>query len=192
MKTGTMVGKYPAFVAAYDPQTRLCRVEIPGVTDGADVFPEADFEYPIGDKSEHTEIRILVGDRVWIEFEAGDPRYPIITGYRPKRVGNEVGTRRWHHANIETDADQSQVHTAGTSYAISVGGTTVVIEPSRVTITATAEVAIVAPVTAIDGDVTVSGDVTVQGDVRAGPISLRTHRTSLVQSGNGTGGPPVP
>jgi hypothetical protein len=105
----TLPARVPGIVASYDPDTRICTVEIPGITDGATQFPEAEIEYPIGDKSansaHNTEIEILAGDLVWLAFENGDARYPIITGYRNPRSGNPSGTRRWHHANIELVAD---------------------------------------------------------------------------------------
>jgi hypothetical protein len=98
-------GRYPAVVKSYGASTRTCRVEIPGITDGADEFPEAEIEYPVGDRSKDgdysTEIEILSGDTVWVAFEAGDPRYPIITGFRNPRAGNSIETRRFHHANME-------------------------------------------------------------------------------------------
>lgn len=101
--------RVPGIVRGYDPDTRMCPVEIPGITDGAVQLPLAEIEYPIGDKSansaHNTEIEILAGDTVWLAFENGDPRYPIITGYRNPRSGNPSGTRRWHHANIEMVAD---------------------------------------------------------------------------------------
>lgn len=107
---GLYPGRYPAIVRSYDAQKRTCRIEIPGLTDGGDVFPEAEIEYPIGDKSCHgsypTEIEILPGDTVWIAFEGGDPRYPIITGYRNPQSGNAVEWRRWHHKNIEMIGDE--------------------------------------------------------------------------------------
>lgn len=100
-----MPGKYPAFVRGYDAQKRTCRVEIPGLTDGGSLLPEAEIEYSIGDKSRSgdfaTEIEMLAGDPVWIEFIGGDPRYPIITGYRNPQAGNSVDWRRWHHKNME-------------------------------------------------------------------------------------------
>lgn len=103
-----MQGKWPGIIRKFDTVARQYRVEIPGVTDGADVLPLAEMEYPIGDKSKHekfaTEIEILEGDKVWLEFERGDPRYPIITGYRNDRSVNSTEWRRWHHANIELNA----------------------------------------------------------------------------------------
>lgn len=117
----SLSGKWPGIIRAYDPSRREVRVEIPGLTDGAQELPIAEIEYPIGDKSRHTEIRILVGDEVWLEFLRGDPRYPIITGWRCPAVGNDVGTRRWHHDNIESDADTDQLHTAGADYGILAG-----------------------------------------------------------------------
>lgn len=106
---GLMHGRYPAIVASYDKAKRTCRVKIPPLTDGAEVFPEAEIEYPIGDKSRagdfETEIEILAGDPVWVAFIGGDPRYPIITGWRNPQSGNSANWRRWHHANIELLAD---------------------------------------------------------------------------------------
>jgi len=109
MDYGLMPGRYPAIVRDYNQARRTCRVEIPGLTDGGDVLPEAEIEYPIGDKSRAgantTEIEITPGDTVWIAFIGGDPRYPVITGYRNPQAGNSGDWRRWHHANMELLAD---------------------------------------------------------------------------------------
>lgn len=67
-------GKYPAIVTHYDPATRLCRVKLPSIAENADVDPQAEIAYPLGDKPKikdgtvTTEIEILVGDDVWVEF----------------------------------------------------------------------------------------------------------------------------
>lgn len=117
MEYGLMPGRYPAIVKTYNQARRTCRVEIPGLTDGGDVLPEAEIEYPIGDKSRsgkwETEIEILPGDTVWVSFIGGDPRYPIITGWRNPQSGNSVDWRRWHHKNIEHIADQLMIELAG-------------------------------------------------------------------------------
>lgn len=131
MEYGLMPGRYPAIVKTYNQARRTCRVEIPGLTDGGDVLPEAEIEYPIGDKSRAgtntTEIEITPGDTVWVAFIGGDPRYPIITGYRNPQSGNSADWRRWHHANIELIADAEM--------RLVVGGTSVVITPAGITIT---------------------------------------------------------
>ncbi len=131
MEYGLMPGRYPAIVKTYNQARRTCRVEIPGLTDGGDVLPEAEIEYPIGDKSRvganTTEIEITPGDTVWVAFIGGDPRYPIITGYRNPQSGNSADWRRWHHANIELIADAEM--------RLVVGGTSVVITPAGITIT---------------------------------------------------------
>lgn len=109
MSYGTMPGRYPAIVKTYDQARRTCRIEIPGITDGGDVLPEAEIEYPVGDKSRDgtytTELEILAGDTVWVAFIGGDPRYPIITGYRNPQAGNSADWRRYHHANYELITD---------------------------------------------------------------------------------------
>lgn len=106
-------GLWPGVVSSYQPAARTCRVEIPGVTDGSDVRPEAVFNNPLGDNASTTEIRILPGDPVWLMFEGGDPRYPIIMGYRTPRSGNSAGWRRWHHSNIQLTAENQFVITVG-------------------------------------------------------------------------------
>jgi len=132
MDYGLMPGRYPAVVKSYDQSRRTCRVEIPGLTDGGDVLPEAEVEYSIGDKSRsgqfETEIEILPGDTVWIAFIGGDPRYPIITGYRNPQTSNSVDWRRWHNKNIEMLAD-------GT-LRLAVGASEIVMTPDSVTIRA--------------------------------------------------------
>jgi hypothetical protein len=99
-------GKYPAVIESYQASTRRARVSIKGITDGSDLLPEADVMYPVGDKYGHTDIRLLAGDKVWIEFtNGGDARYPLIVGYRNPESGNAVGCRKWHHDAMELTAD---------------------------------------------------------------------------------------
>jgi hypothetical protein len=130
MDYGLMPGRYPAIVRGYNPARRTCRVEIPGLTDGADVLPEAELEYGIGDKSRsgqfETEIEILPGDTVWIAFIGGDPRYPIITGYRNPQSGNSIDWRRWHHPNMELLADGTM--------RLAVGPSEIVLTPDGIAI----------------------------------------------------------
>lgn len=100
---------FPAFIHSVevnDRKQRLYRVRIPGLTDGAAVQPRAKVMQSLGDKSDDTEIRILPGDPVWLAFERGDTRAPIIVGYRTRHDdANVVGWRRWAHDNIQFTAD---------------------------------------------------------------------------------------
>lgn len=167
-------GRYPATVKSYDPARRTCRVEIPGITDGGEVMPEAEIEYPLGDKSKATanatEIEILPNDLVWVEFIGGDPRYPVITGNRNPQTGNDVGWRRWHHANVGMAAtDDFTVHA------------------KRISITATESITLTAPSITEKGDVAISdGTLTHQG-VNVG----FDHGHLYVKTGADISGPPV-
>ncbi len=122
---GTMPGRYPAIVRTYNQARRTCRIEIPGLTDGAEVYPEAEIEYPIGDKARsgqyETELEILPGDTVWISFIGGDPRYPIITGYRNPQTGNSADWRRYHHKNSEVLTDEMMHFDSGVSFHVDAG-----------------------------------------------------------------------
>lgn len=158
MEYGIMPGRYPAIVKSYSQARRTCRIEIPGLTDGGDVFPEAEIEYPIGDKSRAgantTEIEILPGDAVWVSFILGDPRYPIITGYRNPQAGNSADWRRWHHANMELLADTLMKMIAGGDFLIK-SGTHVTVQAPKVTVDS--------PETTCTGNLTVNGKLTYQG-----------------------------
>lgn len=134
-------GKYPAVIHSYNEAAKRCMIEIPGMTDGS--YIEAELSFPLSDSSTHTSLRILEGDLCWIEFVGGDPKFPLITGFRPKNSGSVVDYRRFHHKHFETDADETQKHTAGTTYRIEagtsatviVGENTIVADTSKIVLT---------------------------------------------------------
>lgn len=190
---GLMVGKYPAVVQSYSAASRECRVHIPGLTDGGDVGLLAEIEYPIGDRSKGqnpTEIEILEGDLIWVEFEAGDPSKPIITGWRNATSGNSVGWRRWHHANIELLAEQVMN----------------LIAKGAITIKSDVSVTVDTPETICTGNLTVQKQLTYLGGMsgsggsgaafEGGSITHNGkriddgHTHGDVQPGNGTTSPP--
>lgn len=149
MDYGMMPGRYPAIVKTYDKIKRTCRIEIPGLTNSAGLFLEAEIEYPIGDKSKDgihaTEIEITPDDTVWISFIGGDPRYPIITGWRNAQSGNGVDWRRFHHANIELLAD--------TLFKIIAGGDVLIKTATKIEVQADATL-----------DITAKGAITINTD----------------------------
>lgn len=162
---------YPAFVRSVDRERREIRVEIPPYTDGASEWPIAEMCYPIGDDSPNTEIRVVVGMPVYVAFRGGDERYPIIMGHRPVNVGNEVGTRRWNHDNIEHNSDDNHTINAGkvvsvnaesivldarTSIQLKVGGTLIELTAELIKHVSAAH-EIQGPVTQTGGDITSDG-----------------------------------
>jgi hypothetical protein len=100
-------GLHPAKVVEYDHLTRLCLVDIEGISTGGDDFLQAEIMYSIGDKSHNTEVEILPDDLVWVRFHGGDPRYPIIVGYRTLNEGASTDNRRfWRNKNIKIEVDE--------------------------------------------------------------------------------------
>ena len=181
MEYGLMPGRYPAIVKTYNQARRTCRIEIPGLTDGGDVLPEAEIEYPIGDKSRAgtntTEIEITPGDTVWVAFIGGDPRYPIITGYRNPQAGNFVDWRRWHHKNMELLADLLMKLIAGGDILIQSG--------SKITLKAP-EVVLDTPQTTLTGNESVAGGLAVAG-AGAGTATSITGNVSVNGNIDATG-----
>ena len=181
MEYGLMPGRYPAIVRSYDQNRRTCRVEIPGLTDGGDVLPEAELEYSLSDKSRvgnyATEVEILAGDTVWVAFVGGDSRYPIVTGYRNGQAGNSVDWRRFHHRNLELLADQLMNFIAGNDLLVK-SGTHVTVQAPRVTIDS--------PQTDVTGKLTVQGLLTYAGGMSGsgGSGSAATITGNVTVEGN--------
>ena len=196
-----MMFKYPAVVVSYDANTRLAKIKLEPLDDGADTQLDAELLYPLGDKS-NTAIEVLAGDFVWVEFEQGDPRYPIIVGYRNQRTGNDDLTRRYHHhGNFEILADnlikiKGNVKVIVESETVEVIATTVNVTANNTNINS---VVAITGNTSITGNLTVAGaisgtggsgasiagNVTVSnGDVVADGISLKTHTHPYTDDGN--------
>lgn len=196
-----MMFKYPAVVMSYDANTRLAKIKLEPLDDGADTQLEAELCYPLGDKS-NTAIEILENDPVWVEFEQGDPRYPIIVGYRNKRTGNDDLTRRYHHhGNFEILADniikiKGNVKVIVESATVEVIATTANITASNTNITSlvniTGNTSITGNLTVAGaisgtggGGASIAGNVTVSsGDVVADGKSLKTHTHPYTDNGS--------
>lgn len=181
-----------AIIRGYNAQTRRVKVEILGLTDGSEEFPEAELEYPLGDDTTETEIRLM--PLVWVDFINDDMRYPIVTGNRCKNAGNDTEWRRFKHENIQLEAFNDLVLTVGNNLEITVqgatnlsgtgdvtiesgttvlvkaGGSTVSITDSNVTIESTA-VDINAATTTVNGGLIVQGLTTLNGGLASTGIN---------------------
>ncbi len=78
---------------------------------------------------------------------------------------------------VSTSAAQLRSDDGATFVSVAPGGAVAITAPAGLTINA---------------DVVVNGKVTTTGDVKAGTISLQTHRHTGVQEGSGTSGGPTP
>jgi len=107
-----------------------------------------------------------------------------LLGFRsqPRVIGNISSTA----AQLRTDDGAAFVEVDSSTHAIN--ATT----SGAATVSAQGNITMSAPLVTINGDVKVNGRVDTTGDVKAGTISLMTHRTSGVTAGGGTSGVPVP
>lgn len=197
---------YPAIIREYNRPTRQCRIEIPGMTDGAEVFPLAECLQPLGDRTEDNEIRLKVGDRVYVQFLNGDPRHPLIVGFRAKNASNNIGRRHLEQDNIHTISDETQLHEAGTSYTTTAGtsqshtaettflieaGTEIKLKVGGTTLTLTAgAIAAIATAISAQGAVTIDGAVAqTNGDITSDGTSVQNH-THTAQGATAVTTPP--
>lgn len=177
------MARYPAIVKEYIPEKHQARVEILGYTDGDNKYPLAEIEYPAGDKFNHTEIRILAGDSVWVDFINDDPFYPIITGYRNPETGNVNKWRRFHHENMELESDSNMI-LRGENLLLNFKNITVVGDSEfKNTVTHQDKVTANAVISANEGINTDNGEAVsvdggmraINGDFEADGISLKKH-----------------
>lgn len=176
--------KWPAVIDSYNAETRLYRISIPGMTDGADALPEAEAIYALGDDSRETEVRIADGSEVWVEFMGGDARHGLILGYRQRRAGNVVDLRYWKQKNIELEADtdfyahagdsvringgQTVDIEAGDTLTLKVGGSTIVMTDSGISVT-TPQTSFVTDLATFSALVQVAGLLSANGGLAAVP-----------------------
>ncbi|WP_454667859.1 hypothetical protein [Acinetobacter calcoaceticus] len=98
-------GFWPARIVSVDRKGRTANVQISPITDGLESGIKATFQYAIGEDDFDTEIQILAGADVYVFFLQGDPYSPVISGYRSRGEGAEVGHRRIRQENIELLAE---------------------------------------------------------------------------------------
>lgn len=144
------------------------------------MYPLGDKPKPVGNAGKNggkaTEIEIMKGDAVWIEFIRGDPRYPLITGHRCTNVGNTFDTRRFNHKKIELVAE--------TNLRLVVGDDTFIEVKSN-------QVEITTPKLIINGAIEIKGEVVQKvGQISSNGIFMDQHVHEGVRPGSGLSGIP--
>lgn len=81
--------------------------------------------------------------------------------------------------------------TLGRTFTVLFNSMTIVVSPSGVSISASGSmpITLTAQTTVVNGDLHATGDV-ISGFGGSGQVNLRTHKTTLVQTGTGLSGPP--
>lgn len=208
---------HPAKLISYDKVNRTAKVAIAGLTDGVEDGITAMLAYPIGDDDLDTERELLPGADVWVFFEQGDTSMPVIAFYRRHGQGlATVDVRRIRQENIEVLA-RSTI-TLDAKDFVNIKAETVNIEASTINLKAddfnvTAETSVKGNISQVGnysmqgnqsitgsqtingsstsyGNQTINGSVSATVDVKAGGISLKSHKHGGVDTGGGsTSGP---
>ncbi|MDR6579963.1 phage baseplate assembly protein V [Pseudomonas extremaustralis] len=126
-----------------------------------------------------------IGDEVTVSFDSSDPNLGKVTA------------RHTNSLNLPMPVPSGEiwmVHQSGSLLKFNSDGTVTLHSAVAISYDAPAHQFTGGPVT-MDHTLTVTdstGIVVTGGDVKADTISLKLHRTSLVQPGTGTGGAPTP
>lgn len=168
-------GHYPATILSYDREKRRCMVSIEPFTRGSETGIEAQLAYSIADNDLKTEVKLTVGQEVWVFFEAGDLSCPVVAYSRGHGSGAEVGTRRIEQDKIELIATES--------IKLMVGDKAITLTESDATIDVK---------TRIKDDLDVDKTVTAETDVMAKGVSLVDHPHPGVMKGGASTEKPTP
>ena len=202
---------HPAVLVSYDATNRTAKVSIAGLTDGVEDGITAMIAYPIGDDDLDTERELLAGADVWVFFEQGDTSMPVIAFYRRHGQGRAaVNVRRIRQQNIELLARAQVTITANDLIFIKASQVTIegkvlikgdVTHKGNSTQTGNSSQtgnAIIQGNQTINGGHTVTGEsvshgnqtingsISATGDIKAGGISLKSHKHGGVDTGGGT------
>ena len=196
---------HPATLVSYDSTNRTAKVSIAGLTDGVEDGITAMLAYPIGDDDLDTERELIAGADVWVFFEQGDTSMPVVAFYRRHGQGRAaVNVRRIRQENIELLARAKVTITANDLIFIKAGQVTIegeVLIKGDVThkgnSNQTGNAAIqgnqtingshtVTGESVSHGNQTINGSISATGDIKAGGISLKSHKHGGVDTGGGT------
>ncbi|MGY2438550.1 Gp138 family membrane-puncturing spike protein [Pseudomonas sp. SDO52101_S400] len=108
----------------------------------------------------------------------------VLLGFRsqPRVIGGISGSA----AQLRTDDGAAFVEVDSVTHAINA------VTAGAALVSAQGNITLTAPLVTINGDVKVNGRVDSTGDVKAGTISLQTHKHTGVTAGGGTSGGPTP
>lgn len=180
----------PGVIDSVDSQARVVRVQIPGLTDGAQQYPEAEICYPVGEDSRETDRRIKPGALVWLDFVGGNPKYPIIIGYRCPQQGNAAGVHRTAQQRIEMLADTDMVLSAKDGVLTIKAGTKVVLDAGDLEFKGVAT--FLGPVT-LEKLLTLKlGLAATGGDIQHLGVSVGSRHTHISGAPGSPGGPVLP
>lgn len=201
-----MIGRV---VANNDPtQRQRVKIRVPNVLD----FPEDELPWVMplvqsgfGITNSAVTVAVpVVGSIAVVSFQNGELYYGILQGYVHYQSAAIPGELAGNYPNRRGFKDPGgnvfYIDISNNEVRFSTPTVTIMLRPNGdVQVTTSARIEMTAPGgmeitanTTINGDVQVNGKVDTTGDVKAGNISLQTHRTSGVTPGMGVSNVPIP
>lgn len=110
-----LYGFYPGKILSYSGDSKTVQVSIEPYTNGSEDGIQAKIAYPVGFTDADLELAIVDNPDVWVFFENGQFRNPVVGFFRTRRTGSSTGVLRLRQKSIELIADEIKFITAKTT-----------------------------------------------------------------------------
>lgn len=98
-------GFFPAKILSIADNKKTVQVSVDPYTNGAENGITAKLAYPVGFNDKDTELQIIGQPDVWVFFEGGQFKNPVVAFFRTHQTGSETGIFRLRHKKLEFYAD---------------------------------------------------------------------------------------
>lgn len=98
-------GFYPAKILSIANDRKTVQVSVEPYTNGLENGITAKLAYPVGFDDKDTELQIVGQPDVWVFFERGQFKNPVVSFFRTRQTGSVTGVFRLRHKKLEFYAD---------------------------------------------------------------------------------------
>lgn len=110
-----LFGFYPGKILSYSKSAKTVQVSIEPYTSGSENGITAKLAYPVGFTDSDLELSIVNNPDVWVFFENGQFKNPVVSFFRTKQSGSTQDVLRLRQKTIELIADEIKFITGQTT-----------------------------------------------------------------------------
>lgn len=103
-------GFYPGKILSIADDKKTVQVSVEPYTSGLENGITAKLAYPVGFNDKDTELQIIGQPDVWVFFERGQFKNPVVSFFRTHQTGSVTGVFRLRHKKLEFYADNIEFY----------------------------------------------------------------------------------
>lgn len=110
-----LFGFFPGTILSYNKPAKTVQVSVEPYTSGSENGITAKLAYPVGFTDNDLELSIVGNPDVWVFFENGQFKNPVVSFFRTRQSGSTEGVLRLRQKKIEFIADEIEFITKQTT-----------------------------------------------------------------------------